>query len=142
MQSISFKMQFTVTFTTLLSALDFPITDLAGFHIPYTTMLEYTCVLKEAYKDLLKVQMAGDTRLEAIQKPFEQLELLLRLLLSAGGDTVLIPALEAFTDAVHATFGDIVMEKSVQSLFRRTESLIRLLGLMFGIERLKLLKIE
>lgn len=135
-------MQYTATFTALLSALDFPITDLTGFHIPYTTMLEYECVLKEAYKDLLKIQMTNDSRLEAIQKPFEQVELMLRLLLSAGGDKVLIPALEAFTDAVHATFGDIVMEKNIQGLFRRTESLIRLLGLMFGIEHLKVLKIE
>lgn len=135
-------MQYTFTFTAVLSALDFPTTDLTGFHIPSTTILEYECVLKEAYKDLLKVQMANDTRLEATQKTFEQVELMLRLLLSAGGDKVLIPALEEFTDAMHATFGNIVMEKNIQDLFGRIKTLIRLLGLMFGIEHLKVLKIE
>jgi hypothetical protein len=142
MQSISFKMQYTATFTAILSALDLPTTELVRFHIPHTTILEYVCVMKESYKTLLELQDTKDTGLEFTQKPFEQVELLLRLLLSAGGDTVITPKLGVFCKSVDDVFSDIVVEKNIKNLFQQIEWLITRIGAIFVIDTMKSLKIE
>ncbi len=135
-------MQYTACFTTLLSAMDLSTRDLRRFQIPYTTILEYVCAIKETYKDLLALQITGDVRLEASQKAFEQVEVLLRLLLSAGGDTVITPKLSSFSESVHDTFSDIVVEKNIKKLFQQIEWLLTRIGAVFNIDAMKCLKIE
>lgn len=140
--AFSFRMQFTTPFTAILSALDLPVTDLRRFKIPYTTIMEYTCTLKEAYKTLLELQDTKDTRLESTQKPFEQVELLLHLLLSAGGDTVIKPKLAIYSASVHDIFNDIVVEKNIKSLFQQIKWLVTRIGDVFVIDTMKSLKID
>ncbi len=138
----SFRMQYLTTFSAIADAMDLTPNILVKFHLPHETILEYTALVKEFYKKLLYTHTNSTSDTIVLQPLFQQVYLLLRVLLSAGGDTIITPRVSEYGKAVEEVFEDIIIENNLQQLLKQIVWIVRRIGKTFQITNMESLKID
>lgn len=135
-------MQYLSNFSAIANSLDLVPNTLAKFHLPFTSMLKYTVLVKEFYKKLLQATTTTNMDLGAWHSYFQHIDLLFSVLLSAGGDTVISPRVAEYNRYIERIFEDPLTDVNLQTLLAQIVWIVRRIGKTFGITSMESLKID
>lgn len=135
-------MNFLFSVTAIAHCLDLNPTILKQFHILDSHILEYIQLIKELYKNILNYSNHKDKTIYDLKTLFEQIETILALLFSAGGDKNISPRFYKYGESLKTTFEDMVVEANIKILLKQLETILNLTGLIFRIDSMQALKID